>query len=105
MAASANLKESVREALTDASSLIVICSPNGAKSHWVNEEVRVFSSLGRRHRIQCLLIPNDENSDKSVDREPEFSHPPCLNWARALRPTPVRAVTAKRNAFLKLSRV
>jgi hypothetical protein len=37
LAASADLATSVREALRDAASLIVICSPNGAQSRWVNE--------------------------------------------------------------------
>src|SRR4051812_4268485 len=57
MAASANLADSVREALRDASNLIVICSTHGARSRWVNEEVKVFAELGKRERIQCLIVP------------------------------------------------
>lgn len=61
MAASADLAQSVREALEESSSLIVICSPSGANSKWVNEEIRTFTALGRRDRIQCLIaggVPN-----------------------------------------------
>src|SRR6476469_6073847 len=45
LAASTNLASSVREALDQAHSLIVICSSNGAQSRWVNEEVRQFTRL------------------------------------------------------------
>lgn len=56
LAASADLAQSVRQALEEAASLIVICSPDAAKSRWVNEEIRVFTALGRRDRIQCLIV-------------------------------------------------
>ena len=55
LAASADLAASVREALGEAASLIVICTPNGAASRWVNEEIRAFTALGRAGRIQCLI--------------------------------------------------
>ena len=58
LAASADLAQAVRDALEQAASLIVICSPNSAGSRWVNEEVKSFIKLGRRARIQCLLIPD-----------------------------------------------
>src|SRR5262249_26815517 len=56
LAASSDLAASVRLALEQSASLIVICSPNGAKSRWVNEEIRAFTALGRRGRIQCLIV-------------------------------------------------
>lgn len=56
LAASSDLAESVRVALADAATLIVICSPNSVASHWVNEEIRTFTALGRRHRIFCLIV-------------------------------------------------
>src|SRR5580700_10569510 len=56
LAASPDLAQSVRDALEVAGSLIVICSPNGARSQWVNEEIRAFTALGRRDRIQCLIV-------------------------------------------------
>ena len=48
LAASTDLAQSVRDALSEAATLIVICSTNGARSRWVNEEVREFVRLGRR---------------------------------------------------------
>ena len=57
LATSSNLAEFVRKALSELANLIVICSTNAAKSRWVNEEVRAFCDLGRRDRIQCLIVP------------------------------------------------
>jgi len=51
LAVSTDLAASVRAALEASASLIVICSPDGARSRWVNEEIRAFSALGRRERI------------------------------------------------------
>ena len=56
LATSGDLAASVREALEQAATLIVICSPNGARSKWVNEEIRAFAALGRRQRVQCLIV-------------------------------------------------
>jgi tetratricopeptide (TPR) repeat protein len=36
--------------------LVVVCSPNSAGSKWVNEEIRTFAQLGRRQRVQCLIV-------------------------------------------------
>jgi tetratricopeptide (TPR) repeat protein len=66
LAASADLAESVRRALAEAANLIVICSPAGARSRWVNAEIRGFARLGRRRRIQSLIVegmPNSGNPD------------------------------------------
>ena len=62
LAALADLAESVRQALAQAASLIVICSPSGARSKWVNAEIREFTRLGRRQRIQCLIVAGTHNS-------------------------------------------
>ena len=103
LAASTNLADSVREALNEAASLIVICSRNGAASRWVNEEVRTFAALGRADRIQCLLVPE-------ADEAPEVSHPQSELFPPALLELgdePLAADARKsgdgrRNAFLKL---
>lgn len=63
LAASTSLAQSVRQALEEAHSLIVICSTAGAASNWVNEEVRTFASLGRADRIHCLIVPEADDPD------------------------------------------
>ena len=52
LAASSDLAASVRAALAEAASLIVVCSPDGARSHWVNEEIRAFVALGQREQAR-----------------------------------------------------
>lgn len=79
LAASSNLAESVRAALVESASLIVICSPNGARSHWVNEEIRAFVAVGRRDRIQCLIIGGEPNAATLPGADPSLEClPPAL---------------------------
>lgn len=51
-----NLPEQIREALMDSQNLIVICSPEAAKSPWVNQEIETFISLGRTERIFPFIV-------------------------------------------------
>jgi tetratricopeptide (TPR) repeat protein len=62
LASSADLAASVRAALEQAATLIVICSPNSARSRWVNEEVRTFRALGRGDRIRCLIVDGEPHA-------------------------------------------
>jgi len=79
LAASSDLAASVREALEQAHSLIVICSPEGARSHWVNEEIRSFRVLGRRDRIQCLIVSGEPNASRVPGGDPtQECLPPAL---------------------------
>lgn len=79
LAASADLAASVREALEQTHSLIVICSPNSARSHWVNEEIRAFTAMGRRNRIQCLIVDGEANASRIAGKNPELEClPPAL---------------------------
>jgi tetratricopeptide (TPR) repeat protein len=103
LAASTNLASSVREALAQSHSLIVICSSNGARSRWVNEEVREFIALGRRDRIQCLIVP-EADDPTGTPLPPDAVFPPALlelgdePLAADARPTG----DGNRAAFLKL---
>jgi len=59
LSSAANLGGIVAEALHNSENLIVVCSPNAASSHWVNEEIRQFARLGRADRIFCVIIDGD----------------------------------------------
>ena len=59
LSSSSDLAESVRTALSQSAALIVVCSPNAARSRWVNEEIRTFKSLGRSHSIFCLIASGE----------------------------------------------
>jgi len=79
LAASSDLAQSVREALQESASLIVICSPEGARSKWVNEEIRAFTALGRRDRIQCLIVAGIPNRSRVPGGDAELEClPPAL---------------------------
>jgi tetratricopeptide (TPR) repeat protein len=56
LATSADLGASVRAALAEAANLIVICSPNAAKSRWVDEEIRSFTKLDRAQSIRLIIV-------------------------------------------------
>lgn len=62
---SAALNEQITSALEQSAYLIVICSPNSARSRWVNEEILAFKRMGREHRILTLIVDGEPNaSDK-----------------------------------------
>ena len=103
LAASSDLAQSVREALDEAANLIVICSTNGAKSRWVNEEVRTFAGLGRARRIQYLLVPEADDPDGPPLPAPEVIPPAAFELGgEPLAADARRSGDGKRNAFLKL---
>jgi tetratricopeptide (TPR) repeat protein len=79
LASSADLEKSVRDALEQSATLIVICSPNGAQSRWVNEEIRTFRALGRADHIQCLIIAGEPNAARNSALDPKLEcFPPAL---------------------------
>ena len=61
--AGTGLQDSLRRNLYDAHYLIVLCSPSGARSSWVNEEVQYFISLGRTDRIIPFIVEGEPDSD------------------------------------------
>lgn len=59
LAASANLSDSIQEALRDSRFLVVVCSPEAKESRWVDAEVERFRSLGRGDQILALLVSGE----------------------------------------------
>lgn len=79
LSASADLAASVQLALSQSASLIVICSPNGARSRWVNEEIREFIRLGRQSEIQCLVVAGEPRALRNAeDPSDDGAFPPAL---------------------------
>lgn len=74
LASGADLAAAVRQGLEDAAFLVVVCSPNGARSRWVNEEIRAFIAMGRRDRIRLIIVGGEPMSD-----DPELAAlPPAI---------------------------
>ena len=67
-------------ALADSANQIVICSPQAAKSKWVNEEILAFKRLGREDRIFCLVVGGEPNATDLPGREEEECFPPALRF-------------------------
>lgn len=60
------LTAELQERLRASRNLIVICSPNSAKSQWVGKEIEYFHSLGRTSNIHFFIvdgIPHSGNED------------------------------------------
>lgn len=60
------LSEELQERLRASKNLIVICSPNSAKSKWVGREIEFFHSLGRTKNIHFFIVegtPHSGNPD------------------------------------------
>ena len=56
----------IQAALADSEALIVICSPDAARSPWANDEVLAFKRLGRADRIYCMIVggePGDAQAE------------------------------------------
>jgi hypothetical protein len=64
---SAELTGALQQALEQSRFLVVICSPSAAASRWVNEEIRYYKSLGRNHRIMCLIVDGEPNASDKPD--------------------------------------
>jgi hypothetical protein len=76
MGASTDLDATLRGAVEDSENLIVVCSPNAARSKWVNAEVAHFKSTGRGDRIFAVIVDGTPNSG---DPESEC-FPPALHF-------------------------
>ena len=60
------LTEELQERLKASQNLIVICSPNSAKSEWVGKEIAFFHELGRTKQIHFFIVdgvPHSGNPD------------------------------------------
>ena len=83
LASATDLGEEISTALRESASQIVICSPNAARSKWVNEEILAFKRLGREDRIFCLIVGGEPNATDVPGREEEECFPPALRFRLA----------------------
>lgn len=71
-----NLGEKIQIALKNSRYLVVLCSPNSARSRWVNKEITDFQAMGNSKNILALILGGEPNSG---DPENE-SFPPALRY-------------------------
>lgn len=110
---SSDLGSALTEALDQSMYLVVICSPDAAKSRWVNEEILRFKRAGRENRILPIVVDGEPNAtDRGAPEREAF--PEALRFAIGedgeLTSTRVEPIAAdarasgdgKHNAVLKL---
>ena len=59
-----DLTGTIRDALSESASLVVICSPAAARSQWVDAEVQAFMEQGRADRVLCFIVDGDPTVDE-----------------------------------------
>lgn len=80
LASATDLGTVINEALQQSACQIVICSPQAAKSRWVNEEIIAFKRLGREDRIFCLIVSGEPNATDQPGATEEECFPPALRF-------------------------
>ena len=64
---SSDLGETIRGALRESATLVVICSPASAQSRWVRDEIMEFKRLGGSARIFAFIIAGDPKAEGTSD--------------------------------------
>jgi tetratricopeptide (TPR) repeat protein len=80
LASSTDLGAVISDALARSACQIVICSPQAARSRWVNEEILAFKRLGREDRIFCLIVGGEPNATDNPALGEEECFPPALRF-------------------------
>ncbi len=79
--AGADLKASVQDALSRSRWLIVVCTPDAARSPWVNREIIEFKKLHGERRVLALIARGEPFTSDMPGREAEECFPPALRRA------------------------
>ena len=72
LSGAADLGDALKTALDTSEALIVLCSPDSAKSEWVNREIQHFRATGRTSQIFAVIL---RGTPKSGDPETECFPP------------------------------
>lgn len=77
-----NLGDAITEALQESRFLIVLCSPNSARSEWVDQEIKDFINISGKENILALILsgePNASSQENDLDESLEC-FPPSLRY-------------------------
>lgn len=96
---SADLGPAINKALVESRFLIVLCSPNSAKSVWVDKEISTFIGMSRESNVLALIVEGEPNSgDPATECFPPSLRYPLEPLAGDLR----REGDGKERGFLKI---
>ncbi len=68
--AAADLGAVITEALRKSTYLIVLCSPDAARSQWVNQEILDFKKFRRENRILPVIVSGEPNAADKAGADP-----------------------------------
>jgi len=102
MGAATDLGTALQGAIADAENLIVVCSPNAAKSRWVNEEVIHFKRTGRADRIFAVIVGGDPTSSEEQCFPPGLRFELDANGALSSRPAEPLGLDVRKEPFNRL---
>lgn len=106
-----HLGETIRGALRESATLVVICSPAAAKSRWVREEILTFKRMGGSARVFAFIVagePKAEGTDEDcfspalraeLGSDGQLSKMPAEHVAADARPEG----DGKEDAFVRLT--
>jgi tetratricopeptide (TPR) repeat protein len=80
LASATDLGSAIKEALQRSACQIVICSPQAAKSPWVDAEILAFKRLGREDRIFCVIVDGEPNASDNPATADQECFPPALRF-------------------------
>ena len=104
LSSSAELGPAILEALENSRFLIVLCSPNSAKSEWVNKEIEDFRDIHGDDKVLALILDGEPNAstnqglDNDLECFPPALRAPLEPLAGDLRPE----ADGKERGFLKI---
>lgn len=78
LSSGSDLAAKVQSALDESDFLIAICSPEAARSRWVNAEILTWKRLGGADRLLCLIVSGEPGASGIPGREHEECFPPAL---------------------------
>ena len=93
LAAASDLSVEIEQALGSSQYLIVLCSPEAAKSRWTNAEIELFKRTRPDGRVLAAIAGGEPFASEMPGREAEECFPPALRqkFDRRGRPTGKRA--------------
>lgn len=106
--AGGELKPQISEALADSEYLIVVCSPNSAKSVYVDSEIREFIALSQDNKRKIFPLIIDGRPHQDSDNKENECFPPILLELSEDKTDPIELiagdikVTGRDHAFVKI---
>src|SRR5256885_8490289 len=93
LAAADDLGQGIEQALSSSQFLIVLCSPDAARSRWTNAEIELFKRTRPEGCVLAAIASGEPFASEMPGREGEECFPPALRqrFDRRGRPTGKRA--------------